>query len=295
MNLRQLEYFVAVAEDLHFRNAARRLNISQPPLSRQIKELEEDLKVELFVRGQGGVSLTLAGRRLLPHARRILKSIITARRAARGDESNAISIGFVSSASVLVPLFSQHIRAHFPEIDLRLTEAGSARQSDMLRVGELDIALLRGPWAKAGFISEDVRRDNLALIVPVDHPRAGDPDLKLADLASEPFVFFPRDLGPGFFDTAMSACHAAGFSPTITQVAGSTLTMIALVASGQGFSLVPSSLAAMAKGVKILNPSDLNSTTLLLAAYPKTRKLTEPTASIIEILKQFGNDPTTQS
>jgi DNA-binding transcriptional LysR family regulator len=292
MNLRQLKYFVAVSEELHFRNAARRLNISQPPLSRQIKELEEDLKVELFIRGQRGVSLTPAGRRLLPHARRILKSVKTARRAARGEESNTITIGFVSSASVLVPSISQQIRARIPEIDLRLIEAGSARQSDMLRVRELDIALLRGPWTNPEYASEEVSRDNLALIVPKDYPRAGDPDLKLADLSSEPFVFFPRELGPSFFDTAISACYSAGFSPTINQVAGSTLTMIALVASGQGFSLVPANLANMAKGVTVLNPSDLNSTTLLLAAYPKARKLSEPTASIIEILKQFGDDPT---
>ena len=292
MNLRQLKYFVAVSEDLHFRNAARRLNISQPPLSRQIKELEEDLRVELFVRGRRGVSLTPGGRRLLPYARRILKSVETARQAAQGDDNNTITIGFVSSASVLIPSIAQKIRARIPEIDLRLIEAGSAQQGDMLRVGELDIALLRGPWSNIEYASEEIRRDNLALIVPNDYLRAGDPDLKLADLASEPFVFFPRELGPSFFDTAISACHAAGFSPTINQVVGSTLTMIALVASGQGFSLVPANLADMAKGVTVHKPSDLNSTTLLLAVYAKAGKLNKSTASIIEILKQFGDDPT---
>jgi DNA-binding transcriptional LysR family regulator len=290
MNLRQIKYFVAVSEELHFRNAARRLNISQPPLTRQIKDLEEDLGVALFVRGKHGVSPTPAGRRLLPHAQRILKSVETASRAARWGESNSITIGFVSSASVLVPSISRQIRACNPEIDLQLIEEGSARQHDMLRVGELDIALVRGPWANTGYISEEVSRDKLALIVPNDHPRAGDLDLKLADLASESFVFFPRELGPGFFDTAINACYAAGFSPVMNQVAGSTLTMIALVASGQGFSLVPSSLAVMARGVTVLYPSDLNSTTQLLAAYPEECKRSEPTASVIKVLKGFSDD-----
>ncbi len=292
MKLRQIEYFVAVAEELHFRNAARRLNISQPPLSQQIQQLEEHLGVALFSRDKTGVSLTPAGRRLLPHARHILKSIEAASKAARHDEIKGLNVGFVSSASPMLAPVIRRIRETFPDIDLRMTEANSARQADMLRAGLIDMALVRGPWACAGFIREVIAEEQLALILASDHPRASDPALKLADLANEPFVFFPRELGPGFFDTVVGACNRAGFSPELNQVAGSTLTMIALVASGQGFSLVPTRLALVAKGIATLHPSDLDATSVLLAAFHESRRQMEPIPSIIRIFKELSmEDP----
>ena len=292
MKIRQIEYFVAVAEELHFRNAATRLNVSQPPLSQQIQELEKHLGVVLFSREKAGVSLTPAGRRLLPHARRILESIEAASKAARHDVIKALNVGFVSSASPMLAPIIRQIRESFPDIDLRMIEANSARQADMLRSGSIDLALVRGPWTCAGFAREVIAEEQLALILATDHPRAADPDLKLADLADEPFVFFPRELGPGFFDTVVGACSRAGFSPELNQIAGSTLTMIALVASGQGFSLVPARLASVAKGIAALYPSDLNATTVLLAAFHESRRQMEPIPSIIRIFKEFSmGDP----
>lgn len=288
MKLRQIEYFVAVAEELHFRNAARRLNISQPPLSQQIRQLEEHLRIELFVRNKRGVSLTAAGRRLLPHARRILETVETASKAARYGETNILTIGFVSSASLLLAPAIRRIRELYPGIDLRMIEANTVRQGDMLRAGLLDIALVRGPWACANFVAEVVAREDLVLILAADHPRAADPTIKLADLAAEPFVFFSRELGPAFFDAVVGACNRAGFSPELNQVAGSTLTMIALVASGQGFSLIPRKLAAVANGIVAVQPPDLDATTTLLAAYHESRKQAEPIPSIVRIFRDFS-------
>ena len=288
MELRQLKYFIAVAEELHFRNAAQRLNISQPPLSRQIRRLEEDIKVHLFVRNKRGVSLTPAGKRFLPYAKNILKSIDLAAEVARQGNPKAVTLGFVSSASMLLPPVLRRVRETHPTIELKMIEAGSQRQKDMIRAGELDIALVRGPWSCPGVISEAVQDDDLSIILANDHPRATDSTLKLADLAAEPFVFFPRELGPGFFDTVMSACNQAGFAPELTQVAGSTLTIIALVAAGQGYSLMPTRLATSSRGVTVRRPQDLTAQTQLSIAYPEGRESWELTASIVHAFKDLA-------
>ncbi|HWA44984.1 MAG TPA: LysR substrate-binding domain-containing protein [Hypericibacter adhaerens] len=285
MELRHIKYFLAVAEELHFRKAAEALHISQPPLSQQIRQLEDELKVALFARNKRGVSLTPAGKRFLPHARRILAAVDSAVLVTRQGVPNLVKIGFVSSASMLLAPIMKRFRDGHPTVDLRLVEASTSRQGDMLRAGELDIGLLRAPWTSPGFVTETVARDKLAIILANDHPRAGDPKLKLADLADERFVFFPRELGPGYFDTVMAACNRAGLAPDLDQVAGSTLTIINLVAAGQGFSLVPLQLAAMSKGVTVHLPDDLEAETLLVAAYVEDKKDAELTRSLVTIFR----------
>jgi DNA-binding transcriptional LysR family regulator len=285
MELRHIKYFLAVAEELHFRRAAEILHISQPPLSQQIRQLEEELRVELFVRDRRRVSLTPAGKRFLPYARRVLAAVDSAVLVARQGEPNSLRIGFVSSSAMLLPSIIKKFRECNPSVDLHLVEASTSRQGDMLRTGELDIGLLRAPWASQGFISEVVSRDKLSIVLANDHPLANDPTLKLADLVNERFVFFPRELGPGFFDTVMAACNRAGFAPELDQVAGSTLTIVSLVAAGQGFSLVPSQLAATSKGVTSRITSDLDAETVLVAAYAADKKDSDLTKSLVEIVK----------
>jgi DNA-binding transcriptional LysR family regulator len=288
MELRHIRYFVAVAQELHFRRAAETLRISQPPLSQQIRQLEHELKIAVFTRDRRGVSLTPAGKRFLPYARRILATVDSAVLAAREGTPNLLKLGFVSSAAMLLAPITRKFREFHPALDLRLVEASSSRQGDMLRSGELDIGLLRGPWASPGFVVEVVARDKLCIVFANDNPLADDPALRLADLVNERFVFFPRELGPGFFDTAMAACNKAGFTPQLDQVAGSTLTIVSLVAAGQGFSLVPSRLAATSNGVTSRIPSDLDAETLLVAAYPVARRDSELTRSLIDIMKAYG-------
>jgi DNA-binding transcriptional LysR family regulator len=285
MELRHIRYFLAVAEELHFRKAAETLHISQPPLSQQIRQLEEELKIALFVRNKRGVALTPAGKRLLPYARRILAAVDAAVLTTRQGAPNLVKIGFVSSAAMLLSPMMHRFRELHPEVDLRMVEASTSRQGDMLRAGELDVGLLRAPWASPGFISEVVARDRLAIILANDHPLADNPRLKLADLVNERFVFFPRELGPGYFDTVMAACNRAGLAPELDQIAGSTLTIINLVAAGQGFSLVPSQLAATSKGVTARIPKDLDAETLLVTAYSEDKKDTVLTRSLVKVIK----------
>ncbi|QEX17289.1 LysR family transcriptional regulator [Hypericibacter terrae] len=285
MELRHIKYFLAVAEELHFRKAAETLHISQPPLSQQIRQLEEELKVPLFVRNKRGVSLTPAGKRFLPYAQRILAAVDSAILVTRQGVPDRVKFGFVSSAAMLLSPVMHRFREAHPSVDLRMVEASTSRQGDMLRAGELDVGLLRAPWASPGFISEIVARDKLAIILANDHPRANDPKLKLADLVHERFVFFPRELGPGYFDSVMAACNRAGLAPELDQIAGSTLTIINLVAAGQGFSLVPSQLAAISKGVTARIPKDLDGDTLLVAAYAQDKKDAELTRSLVKIIR----------
>lgn len=267
MELRHIRYFVAVAEELHFRRAAERLNVSQPPLSQQIRGLEEELGVALFHRNRRAVSLTPAGRRFLPRARRILSEIDAAILLTRHGSAQAFAIGFVSSATSLMAPVLRRLRAAHPGIELHLVEGSTSQQADMLRTGEIDVGFLRPPVPGRDINTEILMREPLALILANDHPLAGRPALKLADMARERFVLFPRALGPGLFDSIIVACRKAGFSPEIDQMGESMLTILGLVAAGQGVSLVPASLAREASGVVFHQPGDLDEMTALAAAY----------------------------
>lgn len=267
MELRHIRYFVAVAEELHFRRAAERLNVSQPPLSQQIRQLEEELGVALFHRNRRNVSLTPAGRRFLPRARRILSEVDTAILLTKRGSAQAFTVGFVSSATSLMAPILRNFRSAHPEIDLRLVEGSTSQQGDMLRTGEIDVGFLRPPVPGRGINTEILMREKLALILANDHPLAGRSELKLADMARERFVLFPRPLGPGLFDSIIVACRKAGFSPEIDQIGESMLTILGLVAAGQGVSLVPASLSREASGVVFHQPSDLEEETVLAAAY----------------------------
>lgn len=271
MDLRHIRYFVAVAEELHFRRAAERLNVSQPPLSQQIRGLEEELGVALFHRSRRAVSLTPAGRRFLPRARRILSEIDAAILLTRHGSAQAFAVGFVSSATSLMAPVLRHLRTIHPGIDLHLVEGSTSQQADMLRTGEIDVGFLRPPVPGRDINTEIVMRERLALILANDHPLAGQASLKLADMARERFVLFPRALGPGLFDSIIVACRKVGFSPEIDQMGQSMLTILGLVAAGQGVSLVPASLAREASGVVFHQPADLDEMTALAAAYSVER------------------------
>jgi DNA-binding transcriptional LysR family regulator len=250
MELRHLRYFVAVAEERHFGRAAQRLRIAQPPLSRQIQMLESELGFALFDRSRRKVELTAAGAVLLDHARRIFEAIdLAVHEAARASkgESGRLVVGYPSSLaySGLTELLRAY-RARFPEVEVVLREMPPQHQIDALKRSEIDVGFIRGRFVEPTIASECVRREPLVVALPAEHPLAGRARIKLAQLALDPFVIFPRDRGPVFFDQIVSMCHDAGFTPRITQQAPQ-LDLVSLVAAGFGVSIVPESLRLLGR------------------------------------------------
>lgn len=249
MELRHLRYFVAVAEELHFTRAAERLHMGQPPLSMQIRALEEELGVPLFERSQRRVRLTEAGQGFLLRARAILADTEAAaeeaRRRARG-ELGQLRIGFTSSlpyTSTLPDLLYAY-RQRYPEVELQLTESFTNAQLEALDKGTLDVGLVRyvGGPLPAGVSVREIGRDPLRLVLNAAHPLASRPALRFAELAGEPFITFPPGVGTGLPAILERLCRRAGFEPRIVQTAREATTQIGLVAAGLGLALLPAPL-----------------------------------------------------
>ncbi len=256
MDLRQLRYFVTLADTLNFHRAAERLNISQPPLTVAIRKLEEELGARLFDRESRGVRLTDAGRAALPVARATLEQAALVRdavRQGRQGERGAISVGFVGSAiSAALPRIIPAFRARYPDVDLRLEEMTSVSIGEALAARQLDVGLVRLPLIQPGGLDIAViERDRLVVALLDTHPLARRRVLELADLAGEPLVLH----GPVSVlrSVVLLACQRAGFVPRIAQDATQVQTILSLVQSGLGSALVPSAMARIApEGVRLL-------------------------------------------
>jgi DNA-binding transcriptional LysR family regulator len=253
MELRHLRYFLAVAEEGHITRAAERLGMQQPPLSQQIRALERELDVQLLRRLPRGVELTEAGRALLADARAILAHIdhafTTTRRTARGELGRLV-VGFTSSAPFhpFVPRVIRAFRDVAPDIALTLEEGGTIELIDDLRHERVDAAFIRTHVTDpAGLTVNPLLEEAMLLALPTTHAlAAGSVDgVPLAALAVETFVVYRRHSGPGLYDAIIAACHAAGFSPRISQEAPRIVSTLNLVAAGLGVALVPESLRRM--------------------------------------------------
>jgi len=242
MDLRQLRYFVAVAEELHFGRAAERVGIAQPPLTQQIQKLEAELGCALLVRGRKTV-LTEAGSVLLEHARRILRQAEVAmdatRSAARG-ESGQLSVGVPPSIMLsALPSVIRRYRRLYPQVQFSLRELSTSAIESALRSGDIDVGFLREILPGPPLASEEAFDEPVLAALPVSHRLARVKDLKLGMLRDEPFVFFPRRLGPVFHDKLISFCGDAGFVPNVVQEATQWQSVICLVEAGMGISLAP--------------------------------------------------------
>jgi DNA-binding transcriptional LysR family regulator len=246
MDLGDLRTFVAVAEELHFGRAARRLNRSQPPVSRQIQELERTLQVTLLVRTNRTVALTAAGRILLERGRHLIEAaeaVETQVRAAGTGSAGQLTVGFVHSAGYgLVPLIVRAFRRLHPNVVLSLRELIVPEQLEALRQGRITVGLLRPPVEDDELESEVVLREPFVVAVPAEHPLAGRPNAKLADFRDEPFVLFPRYRAAAFHDSIYALCAKSGFVPVRAQETNTIHTAVGLVGAGVGVALVPASV-----------------------------------------------------
>lgn len=243
MELRHLRYFIAVAEELHFGRAADRLHISQPPLSQQIRKLEEELGVELFSRAHRHVELTHAGRVFLIEARQILSQMERAAEAAKRADRGQIGPLVVAcgplAVQTVLPLVLKVFRARFPEVELSLKESTMQEIVEALQERTADIGLLM-PY----FDSEMLQRQIVLTVpmvaaLPKSHPLAKRRRIRVKQLANERFVLCSHRSAPGFYEHTIGLCQRAGFTPKLAQEAGQHPTLLALVAGGYGVSVIP--------------------------------------------------------
>jgi DNA-binding transcriptional LysR family regulator len=249
IEMRQLRYFVAVAEELHFGRAAGRLHMTQPPLSQAIAALEDGLGTALFLRNRRTVALTPAGSALLPEARRILAEAALlpdlARRAASG-EAGRLALAFITSADYSVlPPFLRRYSERYPGVQLSLQEATSDVQVDELLRGRIDAGLLIPPLpdrARAELDYMKVLDEPLILCAPAGLLRRKGP-VALRNLPALPLIIFPREISPALHDAILSCFRAAGITPAIGQQAIQMQTIVSLVSAGMGLALVPQSVS----------------------------------------------------
>jgi len=245
MDLRQLRYFVAVAEERHFGRAAQRLHMSQPPLSMQIKALERELGLELLERTSRRVALTDAGRVFLERAKTILDAVEEAREVARGAEQGLqgrLEVGFISSASLsLLPPSIRLFRERFGDVELELKELTSAQQIDALYEGGIRVGLVRLPLRAPGIRFEPVLEERLVVALPSGHALESLDCVSLETIADLPLIFFTRQLIPGFHAQIVELFQRVGAFPKVVQHAVHLQTIVGLVASGVGIAILPSS------------------------------------------------------
>jgi DNA-binding transcriptional LysR family regulator len=249
MNLRHLRYFIAVADELHITRAANRLGIKQPPLSAQIRKLEEEMGATLFRRHSRGVELTAAGKGFLDEARRIIDDLEQATQGAQRrarEEVGRINVGFAGATyfNPAVVSIMREYRTRFPGIMIEPIQLHSVLLMTKLEAGEVDLAFVRTfPGATdKGTVSEVVVDEELVVALPAEHRVSAAKSVPLSALTQEKFVLCPRRLNPPLYDQFIGACQRAGFRPNIGSEVPDLLSIIPLVAAAFGVSIVPRSL-----------------------------------------------------
>jgi DNA-binding transcriptional LysR family regulator len=246
IELRHLRYFIAVAQELHFGRAALRLNLSQPPLSQQIRRLEELLGYPLFVRTSRAVKLTNAGEVFLERAQRTLlkmdEDLQATRSVARG-EAGSLTVGFIGSGMLTrLPAMLGQYRARFPKVNLHLREYHTSGVIRALKDGSLDVGILRDGGPVDGLEVETLFEEPFDAVLPAKHPLAKQSArraFEVGALRNEPFVFFSPTAGARAYEKPISLCVAAGFRPRVVQEAPQWLTILRLVGAGLGVSIAP--------------------------------------------------------
>ncbi|ALM84908.1 LysR family transcriptional regulator [Bordetella sp. N] len=248
MDMRQLRYFVMVAEELSFSRAAERLHMSQPPLSQHIKLLEEDLGVQLFQRTRREVKLTDAGAVFLRESRLLLgqmKAAVSATVRAAHSDAGVLRLGVATSALFhVLPTFVEMVRERYPRVEISVSDMQSQDQITAVSHGQLDIGLVHIRPDRSKLMRLPIYREHYMAVLPQGHALAAKADFQLADLADEPMIALAREHGPTVFDAIVASCYEAGFSPSFKHTARSPLTIFQMVRLGFGVALVPRSYAS---------------------------------------------------
>jgi DNA-binding transcriptional LysR family regulator len=246
VELRHLRSFLAVAEELHFGRAATRLHISQPPLSQQIRRLEDELGARLFRRTKRRVELTPAGQAFLTEAKQTLAHAEHAVRSAKLAESGELGelvVGYVTSAAYeALPDVIRMFRKRFPDVELRLQNLRSVQQRQALVDRTIDVGFVRPEVADPRLGYEAISRETVVVALPRDHPLARRAIVDTSDLAAELFIVGSPDDGSAFHDRVLALCRRAGFIPRVTGHVPDVQAAVALVAAGLGISPVPAAV-----------------------------------------------------
>ena len=248
MELRHIRYFLAVADARNFTRAAEALGMAQPPLSQQIRALEDEIGAQLFHRVPHGAELTAAGEAFLAEARLALaaaeRAKVAAARAQRGD-SGRLLLGFTPSAAYnpMIHAVVDDFHHKWPDVALSLEEMNTALLYERVLRGELDAAFVRpGADDPDGILLRPLADEDTVVALPANHPLTSRERVRLLDIAGEPFILFSRRFGPSLHDEIMSACRACGFTPVVTQDAQQTASTVNFVAAHLGVSIVPASI-----------------------------------------------------
>ncbi|MAT18967.1 MAG: LysR family transcriptional regulator [Leifsonia sp.] len=303
MNQRRLECFLAVVDELHFGRAARRMGMTQPSLSAQIRALEEEMGVVLLERSSRRVEVTQAGRALADGARSVLvemdRVFATTRDVAAG-RTGRLTIGSVGAGfnGILAPVL-RRLQVELPNLQVTLRQdSSSLHQVQAIADRTIDVGILRTARPHSAVTTELLYKESFIVYLPSGHPLArSEQPLKLAQLANERFVTWPRELGPEFHDSITRYCLAAGFSPTGPATGYTTEAQLSLVAAGLGISFQAASNANLQRaGVVAMPLGEDDMVTELFVAYPATRP-TPATTAFLRLAKEavkvgrFGTPP----
>lgn len=249
MEFRHLRYFVTVAEELHFSRAAQRLQMTQQPLSKQIRDLEEELGVQLFHRTKRQVQLTEAGKAFLEEARQLLakaeQAVQVARQTAQGQIGRLVlGICGLATYSVL-PRVLKAFRKSYPNVELELHEMTTSKQVQALQERQIQLGFLMPPVQDENLNVKLILEEPFVVVLPETHPLATQLEVMLPMLANEPFILVPRQEEPGYYDRCISLFKQAGFAPRVSQQASEKQTILSLVAAEIGIALSPASVRTL--------------------------------------------------
>lgn len=249
MDLRHLKYFVTLAEELNFHRAAERLHISQPPLSRQIRQLEEELGTPLFSRGARGVELTQAGHTLREEAQRIIGMVAIAcertGKAGRG-QIGRLDVGIFGSAILYhIPRLLMQFRNRYPEVEIALHQLPRAEQIVGLRERRLTVGISRRVPEEPDIVVETMFQEPLVIALNRAHPLARRKAIRIAEIVHEPLILYPSKIRPGLVEDVMVLMDREGARPRIVQEVTDVVTAIALVASGFGVCVTPKAASSL--------------------------------------------------